>query len=136
LNAAIYGLAEPSLAPLEDLVLSFKEFKELCKEGLLKPSSLNLAVKSHLRLWGKARVTGHVEIAGFFENMLLRVALGEAISAETLAEDWGGYIPKKDERSLLELVKRRLEKEFPGCKVTTSPSSGMHAASEDGYERK
>ncbi len=51
LNASIYGVDEPALAPVEDLALSFDEFQSLCQEGTLKPHSRHLRVKPHLRIW-------------------------------------------------------------------------------------
>jgi lysyl-tRNA synthetase class 2 len=63
LNAAIYGLEDSAMAPVEDLVLSFADFEALCGEGLLKPHARNLILKPHLRFWGLARVSGTWRLA-------------------------------------------------------------------------
>src|SRR5262249_26961248 len=74
LNAAIYDVHESTVAPVEDLALSFDEFKALCDDGTLKPHARNLSIKPHVRLWqtaatpGKVRASGHVEIEGFLPN--------------------------------------------------------------------
>ena len=50
-NAAIYDVAEPVLAPVEDLALSVEDFEALCREGVLKPHARHLILKRHVRLW-------------------------------------------------------------------------------------
>jgi len=125
LNAAIYGLAEPSLAPVEDLVLSFEDFETLCGEGSLKPRARHILVKPHLRVWDKGRVSGHVEIEGFLANSLLRLVGGPAKAGEASpAEDRKKKILEQMERALPLFLK----KTFPQCEVTLSPATIMHSA--------
>ena len=50
-NASIYGVAEPALAPVEDLALSVEDFEALCQDGVLKPHARHLMLKPHVRLW-------------------------------------------------------------------------------------
>jgi lysyl-tRNA synthetase class 2 len=121
LNAAIYGLAEPSLAPVEDLVLSFGEFEALCGEGSLKPHARHIFVKPHVRVWEKGRVSGHVEIAGFLANSVLRLA------------GWKSDANEPDgKKKALEQMERALplflKKAFPECEVTVSPATVMDSA--------
>jgi lysyl-tRNA synthetase, class II len=118
LNAAIYGVTEPSLAPVEDLVLSFEDFKELCDKKLMKPHTLHLALTSHLQPYGQERVCGHIEIAGFLDNSLLRVALGKSLAADSLSGDIGEFPWKRDRAKLIEKITTCLKSAFPECKVT------------------
>jgi lysyl-tRNA synthetase, class II len=113
LNAAIYGVEEGGVAPVEDLALSAQEFETLCKDGVLKPHARNLLIKPHLRVWGsgKSRVSGHVEIEGFLPNSVLRLA---------------GYgSGPGEEKKLLEAIDaslvQLLRKAFPQCELTVSP---------------
>ncbi len=120
LNAAIYGLEDSAMAPVEDLVLSFADFEALCGEGLLKPHARNLILKPHLRFWGLARVSGHVEIGGFLSNSALRLATGIIQSGEPLSEtDRGRQILDQIERALPQFLKKK----FPDCEVTVSPAT-------------
>ena len=125
LNASIYGLREPSLAPVEDLALSLEDFEQLCAEGSLKPQARNLFVRPHLRVWVKGRVSGHVEIEGFLANSILRVA---GCAAKP------GASPPADEQKKKTLERMELElpgflkKTFPGCEVTVSPATVLHSA--------
>ncbi len=82
LNASIYGLAETSLAPVEDLALSLADFETLSREGVLKPRAKNLVVKPCLRLWENGRVSGHVEIEGFTANGATRVTGWSGVPGE------------------------------------------------------
>src|SRR6185436_6466207 len=71
LNATIYDVADPALAPVEDLALSSEDFESLCKEGVLRPHAKHLIIKPHVRLWsaaGKGRTSAHAEIEGFLPN--------------------------------------------------------------------
>ena len=89
-NASIYGVAEPTLAPVEDLALSVEDFEALCRDGVLKPHARHLILKPHVRLWSfapaKSRGSGHVEIEGFLPNSVLRVA-GYKLKAEEALSD-------------------------------------------------
>jgi lysyl-tRNA synthetase class 2 len=120
LNASIYGLTEPSLAPVEDLVLSFGEFEALCSDGSFKPAARHLFVKPHLRVWEKGRVSGHVEIAGFLANSTLRLAGAQAQAGELLSAD-------AQKKKVLDQMERALpqflKKTFPDCEVTVSPAT-------------
>jgi lysyl-tRNA synthetase class 2 len=125
LNAAIYGLAEPSLAPVEDLVLSFEAFEALCGEGSLKPRARHILVKPHLRVWEKGRISGHVELEGFLANSVLRLA------------GWKSDANESDgKKKALEQMERALplflKKTFPECEVTVSPATVLDSASGGG----
>jgi hypothetical protein len=131
LNASIYGVQEPTLAPVEDLALSFEDFESLCDDGLLKPHARNLTVKPHVRLWrvasplGRSRASGHVEIEGFLPNSVLRLAGYKIKSEESLSDEE----EKKKVLDLLELwLVQFLRKTFPDCQVTVSPATVMHHA--------
>lgn len=126
INAAIYGVQEPELAPVEDLALSCEDFEALCGDGVLKPHAHHLAVKPHVRLWGRrsapgaARASGHVEIEGFLPGSVLRLAGYKVTSAESLAEEEAKKrILDSIDRSLVQF----LRKTFPQCQVTVSPAT-------------
>ena len=131
LNAAIYGLQESSVAPVEDLALSFEDFEALCDEGVLKPHARNLTVKPHVRLWstasplGRSRASGDVEIEGFFPNGVLRLSGFKIKSEERLSED-------EEKKRVLDLVESSLvaflRKTFPECQATVSPATVMRHA--------
>ncbi len=128
LNAAIYGVQESSVAPVEDLALSVDDFESLCKEGVIQPFARNLIVKPHVRLWsgttpaGKSRASGHVEIEGFFSNSVLQLAGYKVVFEERLPED-------EEKQKVLDLVNASLVKflreKFPQCHVTVSPATVM-----------
>ena len=71
-NASIYGVAEPALAPVEDFVLSVEDFETWCKDGVLKPHARHLVLKPHIRVLnvsqGKSRGLVNVEIEGFMPS--------------------------------------------------------------------
>jgi lysyl-tRNA synthetase, class II len=124
LNVAIYGVEEPSVAPVEDLALSAQEFETLCTDGVLKPHARNLLIKPHVRVWGsgKSRVSGHVEIEGFLPNSVLRLAgYGKA--------ETGG---PGEEKKLFEAIDaplvQFLRKTFPQCELTVSPPTVLRQA--------
>jgi lysyl-tRNA synthetase, class II len=131
LNAAIYEVAEGSVAPVEDLAVSFGEFETLCNEGMLKPHAHHLLVKPRLRLWkavgkdGKTRVSGHAEIEGFLPNGVLRLAGGNIKPDETLAEE-------AEKKKVLDFLEKTwvtyLRKKFPECEIKVSPATVLHHA--------
>jgi lysyl-tRNA synthetase, class II len=124
LNASIYGIQEASVAPVEDLALSFQDFESLCRDGVIKPHARNLTVKPHVRLWslpsGQARGCGHVEIEGFFPNSVLR--LSGYKTEKSLPEE-------EEKKELLKLIDtllvQFLKKAFPECQVTVSPATAL-----------
>jgi lysyl-tRNA synthetase class 2 len=79
-NAEVYGIEERSTGPVEDMTLTFEQFDNLAKEDLLKPKRDTLVIHPHVRVWTPSfrgqpyRVTGFVEIEGFFANGILRLA--------------------------------------------------------------
>ena len=79
-NADVYGIEERATGPLEDLTLTFDEFQSLASTGTLHPKRSTLVIKPHIRLWAPKekgqpwRVTGSVEIEGFYPNGILRLA--------------------------------------------------------------
>ena len=123
-NASIYGVEEPALAPVEDLALSVEDFESLCRDGVLKPHAKHLVLKPHVRLWNaagsKSRASGHVDIEGFLPNSVLRLAGYRLGGEESLPED------EEKKRVLgkveLSLVKF-LEQTFLNCQVTVSPAT-------------
>jgi lysyl-tRNA synthetase, class II len=118
LNVAIYGVEEPSVAPLEDLALSAQEFETLCQDGALKPHARNLLVKPHLRVWGKGRASAHVEIEGFLANSVLRLAgYGTKSETTTSGEEQQKNLLEAIEKSLVQFLRRT----FPHCELTVSP---------------
>ena len=127
LNAAIYDVQETSVAPVEDLAVSFEEFEILCNEGMLKPHAHHLLVKPRLRLWkgaaGKSRVSGHAEIEGFLPNGVLRLAGGNAKPDATSTEE-------AEKKKVLDFLEKTwvpfLRKKFPGCEITVSPATVLH----------
>jgi hypothetical protein len=125
LNAAIYGVHEASVAPVEDLVLSVEDFEALCKEGSLKPHATNLVIKPHLRIWSPARASGHIEIEGFLPNSVLRLSgykvdLKSSHTDEAHREEYS----KSLELTLVKLLREK----FPGCHIAVSPPTVMRQA--------
>ncbi len=124
INAAIYGVEEPSLSPVEDLVLSCEDFESLCADGLLKPHSRHLIIKPHVRLWsvasplGGTRASNHVEIEGFLPASVLRLA-GYPIKSEAQSAE------EEEKKKVLDLLEQSLvvflRRTFPDCHVTVSP---------------
>ena len=128
-NAAIYGVAEPALAPIDDLALSVEDFETLCRDGVLKPHARRLIIKRHVRLWSfapaKSRGSGHVEIEGFLPNSVLRVAGYKVKTDEVLSDEDA----KKQVLGLMELsLVKFLQETFPACEVTVSPATVLHNA--------
>lgn len=125
LNASIYGVHEPALSPVEDLVLSLEDFKSMCVEGILKPHAHNLILKPHVRFWGGAtaggaRAYGHVEIDGFLPNSVLRLAGHQIKFEKPLGEE---EEKKKVLESLEPALVKFLREKFAGCEVTVSPAT-------------
>ena len=79
-NAELYGIEDHSTGPVEDLTLTFEQFDNLGKEGALSPKREHLVVHPHIRVWNPAlrgqpyRVTGYVDVEGFFANGILRLS--------------------------------------------------------------
>jgi lysyl-tRNA synthetase class 2 len=123
-NASIYGVAEPSLAPVEDLALTVEDFEALCRDHVLKPYARHLLLKPHVRLWnvspGKSRSSAHVEIEGFLPNSSLRLA-GYQLKAEAALPEEEA---KKQLVGSIELsLVKFLQQTFPECQVTLSPAT-------------
>jgi lysyl-tRNA synthetase class 2 len=126
-NASIYRVAEPALAPVEDLALSVEDFEALCRDGVLKPHARHLLLKPHVRLWGvspgKVRGSGHAEIEGFLPNSVLRLAGYKIKTEEALSEEE----EKKRVLGLIELsLVKFLQETFPACQITVSPATVLH----------
>ena len=110
LNAAIYDVQENSVAPVEDLAVSFEEFETLCNDGMLKPHAHNLLVKPHLRIWNRrARRPATPRSKAFCPTPSVRLS------------GCPGKSPKGEPRS--RSLRRYLEKKFPGCEITVSPAT-------------
>ena len=130
LNASIYGVEEPTLAPVEDLALSREDFEELCNNGSLKPHAHHLVVRSHVRLWaaglgsGKTQAYCHVELEGFLPNAVLRLAGYKIGAQESLNEEE----EKQMALSLIEMsLVQFLRRKFPECDFTVSPVTMLHS---------
>jgi hypothetical protein len=128
-NASIYGVAEPALAPVEDLALSVEDFEALCRDGVLKPHARHLILKPHVRLWnvarGRPRGSVHVEIEGFLPNSVLRLASYKLPPYEALLDEE----EKKQALGLMEQsLVRFLRETFPECQVTVSPATVLRSA--------
>ncbi len=130
LNASIYGVKEPELAPVEDLTLSLEDFKSLCVEGVLKPHARHLIIKPHVRFWGGAgtggaRVSAQVELDGFLPGSVLRLAGNQIKFEKPLPED-------EARKKALELIEpglvKFLRETFAGCDVTVSPATFLRNA--------
>jgi lysyl-tRNA synthetase class 2 len=106
LNAAIYQIAGPAPAPVEDVALSREDFESLCNEGVLKPHALNLALHPRVRHWGAVEATGQIDIEGFLPNSVLRLA---------------GFRIAADESAFGNDLTQFLKAKFPDCHVTVSP---------------
>ncbi len=128
-NAAIYGVADPALAPVEDLALAVADFEALCRDGVVKPHARHLTLKPHVRLWSapgrKLRASGHVDIEGFLPGSVLRLA-GYQLKADT-------PVPEAEEpRHVLGNIELSLVKflrdTFPDCQVTVSPATVLRHA--------
>ena len=129
LNAGIYGVTEPALAPVEDLALSVEDFEGLCKDGVLKPHARHLILKPHVRVWksgpGKARASGHVELEGFLPNSVLRLA-GYHLKFDEAMKD---EEEKKRLAGSIELTLTKfLREQFPACEITVSPATVLHSS--------
>jgi lysyl-tRNA synthetase class 2 len=109
LNASIYGVQENSVAPIEDLTLTFDEFESLCHEGTLKPHSRQLLVKPHWRIWPTRRCA-YAEIEGFLASGVLRLAAG-GVKID----------PPSSDSDFLQTWASTLPKNFPGHDITVSP---------------
>ena len=123
-NASIYGVAEPSIAPVEDLALSEEDFEALCQDHVLKPHARHLMLKPHVRLWnvspGKSRGSAHVEIEGFLPNSVLRLA-GYQLKADAAMPEEEA---KKQLVGSIELsLVKFLQETFPECQITLSPAT-------------
>jgi lysyl-tRNA synthetase class 2 len=148
LNASIYGVQEATIAPVENLALSFSDFEELCREGRLKPHALHLMVKPHVRLWGRpssvetqagsphpalspgsgsdpavsatCRGSAQVEVEGFLPASTLTVTGYKSVAGGPMDEE-------TEKRKLLEQIEksvvRLLREIFPQCQVTVSPAT-------------
>jgi len=108
LNAAIYQIAGPAPAPVEDVALSREDFESLCNKGVLKPHARNLAVHPRVRHWGAAEATGQIDIEGFLPNSVLRLA---------------GFKVAADESAFGNELVQFLKSKFAECHITLSPVS-------------
>lgn len=86
-NAELYGIEDHSTGPVEDLTLTFEQFDTLGKEGALAPKREHLVVHPRIRVWHPAlrgqpyRVTGYVDVEGYFANGILRLS-GYALTSD------------------------------------------------------
>jgi lysyl-tRNA synthetase class 2 len=130
LNASIYGVHEPALAPVEDLVLSLADFEALCADGTLKPHAHHLTLTPHLRFWkpgatsAPGRVSGHVDIEGVLPASIVRVAVSGLPSAGAAETDEN---LKPVVEHLDRSVAQSLRKAFPGCQVSLSPATVLRS---------
>lgn len=79
-NAELYGVEDHSTGPMEDLTLTFEQFDTIGKDKAFSPKRDHLVIHPHIRVWNPAlrgqpyRVTGYVDVEGFFANGILRLA--------------------------------------------------------------
>jgi lysyl-tRNA synthetase class 2 len=111
LNAAIYEIAETSLAPVEDVALSWEDFQSLCNEGVLKPHARNLAIHPRVRHWGAVEATGQIDIEGFLPNSVLRLA---------------GFKEPPEESAFQNDLVQFLKNKFADCHIIVSPATVLH----------
>jgi lysyl-tRNA synthetase class 2 len=78
-NAEVYGI-EDRTGPVEDLTVTFEQLENLAKDDFLQPKRTSLVIHPHVRLWAPPlrgqpwKVTGFVDVEGFFSNGILRLA--------------------------------------------------------------
>lgn len=78
-NAEVYGI-EDRTGPVEDLTVTFEQLENLAKDDFLQPKRNSLVIHPHVRLWAPPlrgqpwKVTGFVDVEGFFSNGILRLA--------------------------------------------------------------
>jgi hypothetical protein len=125
LNAQIYEIHEPALAPVEDLALSATDFEALCRDGALKPQTTHLTIKPHLRVWPGGRAFGHVDVDSFFANSVLRLTGYKLDFSKPLSDD---EAKQKFMDSLESSLLQILRKTFPQCQITVSPLTLMHGS--------
>jgi lysyl-tRNA synthetase class 2 len=128
LNASIYGVHESSVAPVEDLALSFEEFEALCNTNSLKPHARHIVVKPRLRVWkggeagAKEYLTAQADIEGFLPNGVLRLAGAKGMPSGDSAE--------ASRRNALDYLEKTwvtaVRKKFSACEITVSPPTELH----------
>jgi lysyl-tRNA synthetase, class II len=117
-NAAIYGIDEHPLAPVEDLAITIEEAKGLIDTTALSPIGDRLTVKPHVRIWTvdkKVRVTGHAEVEGFARQGLVHIAGYSRVLENSFKLD-----------AELELFKTFLEKELGAALKAKFPNAALH----------
>ena len=126
LNAGIYGVKEAVPAPVEDLALSWEDFRSLCADGVLRPHARSLVLKPHVRIWadaaGGSRASGHVDVEGFVHNSVLRVT-GFSVKAVERLQDAAviAMASERVEQSLASFIRAT----FPESHVTVSPATHL-----------
>jgi lysyl-tRNA synthetase class 2 len=116
-NAAIYGIEEQPLAPVEDLAVTVDEARELIGSGSLLPVGAHVSVRPHVRIWTidkKVHVTGHAEMEGFAKVGVIHLAGYKRAIENSFKLD-----------SEVELFKAHLEKELGGALKDKFPSAAL-----------
>ena len=122
-NAELYGIEEHSTGPVEDLTLTFEQFDTLGKEVAFAPKRDHLVVYPHIRVWNPAlrgqpyRVTGYVDVEGFFANGILR------LSGYSLTSDKPGT-----EREQLQILGERAAAILVGALKEKRPAISVRVA--------
>jgi len=102
LNAAIYDITESALAPVEDLALSWEDCENAVQRGRAQTARAQSGGASHVRHWGAARASGHVEIEGFCPTACCGLA---------------GFRIKAGEPSFEAALVQFLKSKFPGSHI-------------------
>jgi lysyl-tRNA synthetase class 2 len=91
-NAEVYGIEDRVTGPVEDLTLSFSEFEKLAAAGKLMPKRKTLVIHPCLRIFssdskeGNTQAIGWLEVEGFLNNGVLRLAGYEQAAAGPMHE--------------------------------------------------
>jgi hypothetical protein len=114
---------------VEDLTLTFEQFDSLAKEGFLVPKRSHLVVHPHIRVWNPItrgqpfRVSGFVDVEGFFANGILRLS-GYSLTSDNPGTD-------RDQFAILgeraaDILSRALKDKTPGLtvRVAMPPNNG------------
>jgi lysyl-tRNA synthetase class 2 len=128
-NAEVYGIDDRSTGPLEDLTLTFEQFDSLAKEGFLVPKRTHLVVHPHIRVWNPVtrgqpfRVSGFVDVEGFFANGILRLS-GYSLTSDNPGTDRDQFAILGERAS--SILSRALKDKTPGLtvRVAMPPDNG------------
>jgi lysyl-tRNA synthetase class 2 len=116
-NAAIYGVAENPLAPVEDLAVNIEQARSLIENAALAPIGSLITLKPHVRIWTldkKVTVIGHAEAEGFDKLGVVHLAGYKRAVENSFKLD-----------AEIELFKAFLEKELGAALKTKFPNAAL-----------